>query len=492
MKAALLIDWENVRNALNEQGYHCHASGAIAKGLLECARDRAADRGLSFDHAAIFIPPIALSEAERQELVNEGVEVVFTPEGPQAADMALSATVFRLLNDGYSLFFIAANDAGFVQTAHQVERSHGNCWLWAVSPRRVRPEVRAWHLTEYLIEAPSPGDSLLPWLTPCPPPPADDVRLFVLACQQLAARGFALWSYPRALPELRKLDYLGSEAYVKTLWNQANSRGYFRSDPTVVDGRDTPRRRLAYENRDISRLLTICDAALAAVGQRPAGMSREAAFGVLAHPLCEGPKEAAALFGLLVKAGYFYDGELVTLTREQLRFGTLSALRRIGLIAWDRTVQLNSDAISMTKIAERWPNHVARRARGQHFHTLRQQGNEFVKMAKVAGLLVEQQTQQGVRYRIRESHPLVRDVKTVVSAAVALLDRLAAGDTSVHQDQVLAMLAQDKRFGHTPAENWSALSMLASEELVTWHDYHVRLRRSAPLVHDVMSRAANV
>jgi NYN domain len=503
MNAALLVDWENIRIGLNSQDYHCHRTSKVASDLISHARMLAQDEKHSLTYIRAFLPP----STEVDQLLNAGLTPELTDNTPQAADMALSAKAMQLaFKEDYKLVIIVANDAGFVATARILETNQVDCYLWAVSPRAVRDTVREWRLTRYL------EDQELLGLEKCPAVAGASSTLFVFGCMRLAHDGRALWGYAQAIAELEALEFLGSPQDVRQSWDLVKRDGFLSENDRAigVDGQPRPLRRLAFEQRDVWRPLVIIDSALRELGRGRGARSREEVLAALQHPLLKDPTEAMTLFDQLCRSGFVVGHDLYSLPADDWRFGTISALRRVTLIAIAAACEEEQQAagrnggttveireLSKNKLSERWPRHVKsqRRVGGRERHLLKQQGGKFVRFAETAGILVRHYGEPGadgrprVTYEVREHHPIAQRMATAVVTAIDTLRTVGAGSGSVHQDQVFeafrtAGAGGAYPLGWTEGERQELLGMLAAAEIVRWSQNLVELTPLAAPVRD--------
>jgi hypothetical protein len=479
---ALLIDWDNVRAEQDVAGFHCHSVAELAGGLRTAADELASASGGEVTYAAAFAPPDSFDHSTAAALLAARIEKVETSTKKQAADVAMICKAFLLYHapDRCEQFIVVSGDGGFPALGDELVALDCRCQIWSFGTRSTSRDVQDWSDKEVLGE-------LLEY-QPCPPIAADEVQLLILGCERLMRDGTGIWTYRGAIKRIAHLGVVGDIQHVRTVWDMANASGAFAEDRPGQVTRGQGDRRLAYEDAEVRRYLTLCDILLEAVARgmrlEPKGVPEVRALARLTHPLLQDGERATVLetlvaSGLLVRA----DDRVFLRDVDTDRLGCLTALRRVASIFFTRGTR----ELTRSNIMDYWVPHVVF-GRGRHTSeraAARDAASRLVARAKASGLLIGK---GWGTYQLRASHPLVQETERGMAELVRALAAHAGPDTAIPREDARKILAAHvpddggtPPFGLTSTEHDAWLALMASnrhlqlsQEVTLWRSDFVQ------------------
>lgn len=463
-KAALLVDWDNLKGALlqTDYGHHVTEPSSLLGRLAEVARSEALgwDPKHSLDYVGVAAQTSGLAKntALPKAVADLSANLLFSASAKQAVDVRLAAEALTLqLKEGYSLFFLVTADIDYVELASSLVENDGECLMWQVPTWHLSPLSRAYEPKANVIELLGLDKRL--------PAAQDDLLLFVLSCQRLVDEGFALSSYARSTERLgRMLPDLDIEAN----WARAQSE-------TWLVGMGLAR-RLGYENAELVTALTLVDHLLATVRQQRGGASAQQLKRVLAeHPLYKF-EEYGDLPSLMHQAGYLIREGQRYLVERLSDLGSLRTLRALALCIWATEEEHPAwNAVSGGLIARMWPRYVSPgRKSSVQLELLEIEGSRLLQRG-IAARIVRRRKKGFI---VDRAHPIVEHVVTSVKALVRVVDDVTGGKDAADVRDVIKYLGdlEGSPFGLTEEDVRFWLRLLAAQRLILWSKGKIRLR----------------
>lgn len=470
--AALLIDWDNIRARMGEQGLLCHGGQVLGAGLVEHARRWAVAQDSVLERSVAVAPESSFDADLRRALAAEDVAVEVCSSYQQAADMRILTLALQLnLREGVDRFVLVSGDGGFMALSEELRERGCACAIWPFSDRDLAAE---------LVRAPDLSfvKAMLD-LRPCPPEQRDETHLLVIALQVLALRGHSCWHVGKAGERVCKLGLAGlsTQEELTRAWAGAELAGYFTHDePARSSNNPDGDRRVRLEQPELRRLLATLDELMHELDKQTAlGRGRVDAkrlLGSYSHPWLDG-RSAYGSLDLLVAAGVLKaDATGVTQALPDARLGFAGSLLRMAAAARSLSESPSAGAPTVTKskLARRWVKHASggRRLAAREATVLEAQGERMVRFARMQNLLYGA---PGTGLELRKDHPVAIQAERGMEALVRLIGGYEA--ERVPRDTVLRDMAELSRdsggwpvVGQTAHEHRAWLGLMAAEDHV--------------------------
>ena len=488
-KAALLVDWENLRGALTRSKKD--AGKQQIRTLVAAVDKLAAGYGASLNYSTAFMAHTSL-QAEAPLLRAGGLEIELSGVAKNAADTKLIVTVMRLcLRQGYSVFFLVSGDVDYVELAVGVQVEGATCVLMPLDDKNLRSELRNFELKEYVsdyVDFPDAAEV-----------PVDDLKLFALHLQALAFEkgsiGFRS-AQDRLSPRLAG-GADGFEANWNTLQSHPSRALSWLMPRTSVPGRDRPIGRLRYENPEVLRLLLCIDAILERA-DRQNGCTVSDVVNMLAYETLEPRRDhVLGLISTAEKAGLVVQvGERITLATNA-GAGYLLPICHMVLYAWGLAVNRGWSTVGRGALGGSWANYRSRRGSDSGAHAaLKTEGIDIARAAHHAGVL-DELVDGGTRGLIpRWDHPLASFTKETVERIILRTSQLTADQATVSYDVLvtdLSSAAQRTRLAPAASQVERWLRVLARERHLTAFEQEgqgrlVQLRADSKLTQNICAR----
>lgn len=482
-RAALLIDWDNVKASFIESDLGCYVTDdpePFLKRLIEKAEADAkawSPTPHKLTYTGIAGAPAALSSLTATLARLPRLDSLPASAAKQAADIRLACEAFRLLyKEEYSLFFIVAADVDYIQVANLLSRGEAKTVMWLVQKERLSPETRRYDPQVFVV------DHLA--LDPCPEPKIDELMIFGLSCQRLIDEGKNVHGFERTKNELKerlpKVD-------IDSLWKVAEETGW-------LIGRGI-HRRVGYETRKVLRCLTLTEYVLQRVGRSKDGVRNEELAQILSqHPLY-GEKEFGQLPELMVRARYLrrLGGKYIPVDAPGLT--SLGPIRWIAHTVWSIQNERGWKVVSPGVVARSWPRYRLRGAKASQarWKELEDEGRRAGYRGTAAGVVrFEKETVEG-RDRPRgglvaeEFHPITQGVIEACEGLIRIVRDLGKGKEHVDRVMVTERMGKDPQvFGSTPTEHQFWLGTLASQRQLRLSEGKVELKRDSKVVAKIL------
>jgi hypothetical protein len=472
VKAALLIDWENLVGHLAEDPYWVSDPVPEIKKLLPAIEEHARTLGAtSIEKHYFHSVKKDIGQATERALLALGFTRVTGTEAKNAADTRLIVHATRQQASGFELFYVVTGDEDFADLAFELERDEEKCYLCPVDQNRLRGPIKSWKRKVFVDKAAGPTGLID--VTRNPRPTAEKIDEFILCLQWLVDGGNHMGDWNQAADRI-STDFpaLGGLGAVTTLMQQAERDNLIWSNEIEINGRRQRRRRLRYENGRLMRMLSAADLMFEEIRRKHGTASLGDLLNVIP---AQAQTDFPALPDMLRAAGYLDSAgaSSYAIGSGHANNGILRALRRLALSVWHTDMQEPArPGVDSNKIHERWTRQVFGAQRDQPKDKIDQaleEGRAMVRRGLAAGLLIEANGSQPrrKRYEVLSGHPLVDDS---IAVAKLIWELLPADFLTVGREEVLASMeagaAQLPALGVNDRERSFWLSALAGAGVI--------------------------
>jgi hypothetical protein len=494
-KAALLVDWENLRGAMSSRGYREDVK-SVSRKLVTWGNKLAADRSATLNYHTAFLAPTSLNTPMAQQLQDGGLDVELSTVAKNAADTKLViAAVKLLLKDRFRLFFIVSGDIDYIDLLQGLNVEGAESLLLPLDSHRLSGEVKRHAQSHGLYVAEQIN------LEKPPPPEPDEVALFtVLAQNEILESGKLVFNKVR--DDFARY-FIGAKTPVDSLWDAAKKQKYF-IDREEIKGRTGYVKRPNYENEKVIALLNQTDIVLGHIiaFQRRGGCSLQMVFNLLDDAtLLPDPTDQHRHVELMKDAGLIaVMGDEAKVVKDGVEDGLLRPFLRLVLIAWGQALFRGWEALPTGMIANRWPYQI----QGHNAQTNPQVASPIVTRARnlvviseKVGILNKTAAADGRPvYSVRWENPLAHATREAVKEIILFLKDAseANGYSYVQFDEFMGAFAERGARSPLllPADNleYFWLNALAAERHVKFSydaakGRRIRLVRSSRLVQEI-------
>lgn len=475
-RAALLVDWENLRAGMTRRSFR-YPPREIAARLIKEVEALAQKRGATLYYKTAFASSEVLGKTGK-DLQDGGLTVLPSTTAKNAADTLLIVEAMRRrLKDGYEEFFIVSGDVDYIDLLRALQQEAGSILFMPLDGTNLTAEVRRFEPKQFVKDLLS--------LEEKPPPPVDDISLFCLLAQLTILNNKAL-SFHKARDEFARA-FAGSDTDPETLWDTAKIQRSLRVGELVGERKVN---RPMFETPSVTTLYLSTDVVLDLVRRRSerGGCRYDDAVHAPEHDLLLSEvEECQRHIDTMIRAGLLTrQGDNIAIAMPGAERGIVRPFLTMAFIAWCQALTTQWTEVPKWKLGNRWPHHVRGGRLPKHELDLYSKAGEaLVDASAKMGLLAWQTGASGKSgFAVRWEHPLAHQMRTSIWALLDRLEEFLGDDTSGDFDEFIRQTNEiDPPSAAIAPESilrfW--LSVLRGEDIVVWYTDKASGRRRIQL-----------
>jgi hypothetical protein len=458
-KAALLIDWENVKEGLkteNRWQARLESEGLLVKRLRQEADDFAQQQGHDLTARYVFAPTAIIRERAGTGFTDNLFTPVNSATSKNSADMHMIIKALdHFHNQGYTLFILVTGDADFIPLCEYLEAEGAETWVWHAQETQISDAMKAWKERAWF---PGMNKGMADFLPPIKEsdsdPAADD--LFVLACHRHIDEGQPL-SENRAIETVvKKWRLMSEDEFV-----DAFGRAVMKSRITSHQAGPKTIKIINYGQEE--QFLAACDAVLSRLAR---GTSTWGELLGVASEETRDDASAESAIKALARAGYLAraDDRYGPADRKY-RFGIVHSLIRVGWTVFSIPISRkweNPGLVAESFIKELWRRSYM--IGGKLSETqIRESDAEcewMIRRARQVSLIYG----QGRRWKVDAFHPLAQRQRAEGRLVLEAVQAVLPGGSSTTKRETAQQALTTKGWSNSKANAW--LDLLAATQQI--------------------------